>query len=197
MTTATDLLEPIVWKGASALRPFIVPVGALEPSPGNPRRGDIEIVKESLKRFGQTRPVLSSTETIAEGMRMRVIAGHHVRLAAIDLGWTHVAVIPNEFASDEEAERYLLMDNRSHDRGEYELEELAAHLDALRDSGDGLAGTGYEESYLLSLERDIERWKADATPPPFFPPLEPGGMTTEFQCPHCNYEWSGSPRPNG
>lgn len=180
-----------VWNGAAALKPFLVPVDALEPFPGNPRRGDVQVVVESLKRFGQTRAVLT------DGEGSRIVAGHHVRLAAIELGWTHVASIPNEFESEEEAERYLLMDNRSHDRGDYELEELSAHLTALRDTADGLAGTGYEEGYLRALERDLERYREDAEPPPHFPPLDPDAMTTEYCCPSCNYEWSGNPRPNG
>lgn len=178
-----------VWKGASALRPFLVAVDDLEPFPGNPRRGDVAVVVESLTRFGQTRPLLTDGT--------KIVAGHHVRLAAIELGWSHVAAIPNEFESDEEAGRYLLMDNRSHDRGDYELEELTAHLAALRDSADGLAGTGYEEAYLRALERDLERWREDADPPPHFPDLDPDAIHTEYQCPSCSYEWSGNPRPNG
>lgn len=182
-------MEETVWRGSSALRPFLVPVDELEPYPGNPRRGDLAVVVESLTRFGQTRPILTYGE--------RIVAGHHVRLAALELGWSHVAAIQNDFESDEEAQRFLLMDNRSHDRGEYELVELAAHLQALKETDAGLAGTGYEDSYLRSLERDIERWRTEAVAPNHFPTVDPDDMKTDYQCPHCMYEWSGSPRPNG
>jgi hypothetical protein len=189
MGSVTELFSPIIWKGAEQLRPFIVPIDQIEPYEGNPRRGDIGVVVESFERFGQVTPVLT--------MGGKIIAGHARTDAARALGWTHVAVIEHEFADEAEAERYLLMDNRSHDRGAYELEELHEHLAQLKATEGGLAGTGYEESYYRSLERDLERFRVEAEPPPFFPPLDPETVSTDFQCPHCQYQWSGSPRPNG
>src|SRR5262249_42879031 len=74
--------EPlIVWKGPDQPRPFLVPLGSLEPFPGNPRRGDIVSLRDSLKRFGQPRPALADP-ALGDGGRLRLVAGHHLALAA-------------------------------------------------------------------------------------------------------------------
>lgn len=139
-------MQPTVWEGAKALRKFLVPIGDLEPWPGNPRRGDIEAVRASLRRFGQVKPVL------VDGTR--IVAGHHVRLAAAAEGWTHVAAIPNEFTDEEEARAFLLTDNRTSELGSADLGDLTEHLRQLAEL-DLLVGTGYTaddlDGYMVEL----------------------------------------------
>lgn len=189
MTTAAKT-KP-VWNGPQALRRFLVAIADLEPFPGNPRRGDVASVARSLERFGQTRPIL------VDGTGARIVAGHHVTLAAatLDPPWTHVAAIPNEFASDDEALAFLLADNRTHDLGDYQRDLLAEHLRTLQATVAGLVGTGYSVEYLAALDRDLELARQRAEPPPSFPALDPDGLETDFCCPSCGYEWSGSAKP--
>lgn len=131
-----------VWTGASALKRYLVAIDALEPFPGNPRRGDLDAIRSSLRRFGQVRPILIDGS--------RIVAGHHLVRAAEAEGWTHVAAIPNEFGSEDEARAYLLADNRTAELGSIDEEALNAQLAALR--GD-LEGTGYTERFASDLER--------------------------------------------
>lgn len=149
-----------VWRGAKALEPFLVPIDELEPFPGNPRRGDRDSVRASLRRFGQVRPILTAAENAK-----RIVAGHHLALGATDEGWTHIAAIPNEFASEEEARAYLLADNRTHDLGGYADDLLLEQLDAARKTG--LAGTGYSEAFVDDLDK---RMKAAFAPSSDAPP---------------------------
>ncbi len=128
-----------MWEGGAQLRRLLVPVDTLVPSEGNPRRGDVKVLRESLRRFGQTRPILVDGD--------RIIAGHHLVLAAAEEGWTHIAATRHQFGSEEEARAFLLADNRTHDVGGYEDAELAA---ALRDLDD-LTGTGYTADDLDGL----------------------------------------------
>lgn len=176
----------MTWNGSDWLKDFLVPITDLKPFPGNPRRGDLARVRESLQEYGQTRPILTDPNNT-------IVAGHHVVLAATELGWTHVAAIPNEFKSEDAARRYLLMDNRSHDTGDYDLDGLHAALSALRE--EGFAGTGYDEAYFKALDRDLAKLREEADPPDHFPPLDPGNLETQYRCPSCQYEWSGNPAP--
>lgn len=180
----------VVWRGAEALRPFLVPISDLEPFPGNPRRGDVAVVKTSLGRFGQTRAVLTQAP---EGTRL--VAGHHVVEGAVAAGWTHVAAIPAEFADDDEARAYLLADNGTHDRGAYDTAALLEQLKAVQAAGLGLEGTGYSDGHIVQFGKDLARAAAAATPPAEFPPLNPAEIHVDYQCPNCQYGWSGHPRP--
>lgn len=146
--TETAQKPKVVWNGAKALRRFLVPIDGLEPFPGNPRQGDVAAVRASLRRFGQVRPIL------VDGTR--IVAGHHVRLAAAEEGWTHVAAIANEFNDEDEARAYLLADNRIPELGGYNLEALVTHLNALAEI-DALEGTGYGRDDLDERLAELRR----------------------------------------
>lgn len=160
-----------VWEGADELRPVLVPLDELRPHPDNPRRGDVEEIRGSLRRFGQQRPILAT----ADGM---IVAGHHVYEAATLEGWTHVAATVTDLTGDE-ITAYLLADNRTGDLGYYDEDELAARLGSLHE----LAGTGYTDDDKHALLDSL------APPDALLPaPRQPGpegqpaalGTATEF-----------------
>lgn len=162
--TETAARQRTVWRGAKTLRRFLIPIDELEPFPGNPRVGDVDAVRASLRRFGQVRPIL------VDGPR--IVAGHHVRLAAKAEGWTHVAGIENDFADEDEARAYLLADNRIPELGTYSLDALVTHLNALAEL-DALEGTGYTRDDLddrLAKLRQLNRETPAAPPGPEPPP---------------------------
>lgn len=158
----------IVWTGSKSLRRFLVPIDELEPFPGNPRRGDVDAIRASLRRFGQVKTI------VADGRR--IVAGHHLRLAAEAEGWTHVAVTMHEFADEDEARAYLLADNRTAELGSNDPDDLVEHLRYLADL-DLLVGTGYTgddvdtfmaELQELHMDEDARHkvaFEARATPP--------------------------------
>lgn len=138
-----------IWNGAPAFEPFLVEIASLEPFPGNPRRGDVASVMGSLGQFGQKK-----LSVVVDGKR--IVAGHHVVLAATELGWTHVAATPVEFISEEEQRGFMLADNRTSDLGSYDRQQLVEHMKILAEA-DSLAGTGYStddlDAYLAELRR--------------------------------------------
>lgn len=146
--------EP-VWSGPDALRALLVTLGSIEPWPGNPRRGDVAAISASLERHGQPRPI------VYWASKRRIVGGHHVRLAALELGWTHIAAVPNEFADEEEARAFLLADNRTAELGVGNDAELAVQLAALS----SLAGTGYTAEDAAELEAGLARLRQPATVP--------------------------------
>lgn len=134
-----------VWEGNAELERSLVPVARLTPHPRNPRKGDVDLIAESLRRFGQQRPILTDRE-------QRIVAGNHTYQAAVALGWTHVAALRTDLSEPGEIERYLVADNRTSDLATYDNAELLALLEAQPE----LAGTGYsdeDKALIAAVER--------------------------------------------
>lgn len=121
------------------------PVGGLHTFAGNPRRGDLPLLMESLTVNGQYRPLVVNRGTYT-GRASEVLAGNHTLMAARELGWSDVAVSWVD-VDDDHARRIVAADNRLADLGGYDEAELAELLGAL----DGLEGTGYADSDLEEL----------------------------------------------
>lgn len=165
-----------VWRGPEALRPFLLPLDALEPFPGNPRRGDVENLRESLREFGQLFTVLVDP-ALGDGGRRRIVARHHLVEAAREEGWTHVAVLENEFENEEQARKFLVGDNRSGQLGGFDEDLLFAQLEAIRD----LRGTGYTENDRDELGARLAQMRQPVFPEsPEAPALDARSGTTGF-----------------
>jgi ParB/RepB/Spo0J family partition protein len=90
--------------GTKAADAVSVPVSLLRPAKKNPRRGAVAEVIESLREFGQHRPVVVQHST------GQVIVGNHMLKAAKQLGWEHIdALIVDD--TDEVAMRRAIADN--------------------------------------------------------------------------------------
>jgi hypothetical protein len=118
-----------------------VAIDALNPYPGNARRGDVESIRESLRVNGQYRPIVVQASTD------HILAGNHTWMAAMEEGWTEIQVTYIE-CDDTEARRIVLVDNKSNDDAAYNDEALAQLLKEL--NGD-YAGTGFESADLDNL----------------------------------------------
>ena len=71
---------------AEPLRHLARPIGEFRLLDGNPRRGDVASVKRSLTRFGQRKPIVVREDGTVE-------AGNTTLKAALELGWTEIAVV--------------------------------------------------------------------------------------------------------
>lgn len=130
------------WQGNAAMRRLLVPLGDLHTHPRNPRRGNVALIRESLERFGQQRPILA----LADGT---IVAGNHTYRAAEAAEWTHIAVLRSDL-TEEEIDAYLLADNRLSALGDDDPALLAAILAPYAET-DRLVGTGYEADDLADL----------------------------------------------
>lgn len=130
--------------GVTAGAVISVPIGTLEPHPRNARRGDIELLMESLRAHGQLKPL------VAQRRSRRVLCGNHVLAAAKQLGWTEILASFVD-VDDDQALRILLIDNRTSDRSDYD----AAMLIELLESLPTLDGTGFESDELERLLAEV------------------------------------------
>lgn len=159
-----------------------VAVESLTPFGGNPRRGNVDVIAESLAKSGQYRPIVVNKGS-KTGRENEVLAGNHTLAAAKKLGWDEIDVWLVD-VDETAAKRIVAADNRTADLGDYDNEALAALLSEIED----LEGTGYTDADLELLMGSRE----DPDAPEDFPTFD-DDIETEYRCPKCSYEWSGKP----
>jgi len=118
-----------------------VPIAELREFPNNPRRGDVDLLIESLSYHGQYRPIVANRRT------SEVLAGWHTLKAARKLGWQMIAVTWVD-VDPITAKRIVLADNRLNDIASYDDTALLDLLMLLED----LEGTGFNQDDLRKLE---------------------------------------------
>lgn len=116
---------------------------------GNPRRGDVDTIVESLEKNGQYRSLVVRDT----GDALVVLAGNHTRSALIALGESE-ARCEIIRCTDAEAKRINLVDNKAADLGDYDAQAILDILKSLED--EGFEGTGYDtddyDDFLAHLE---------------------------------------------
>lgn len=117
-----------------------VAIDSLKPYPGNARRGDLSIIRESLREHGQFRTIVVQKST------RYVLAGNHTWMAAKEEGWSNINV---EWADvdDNKAKKIVLVDNRANDVAGYDIPSLADLLQSV----DSLDGTGFNDEALAQV----------------------------------------------
>lgn len=133
---------------AEGLHDLVLPISQLNLNPRNYRQGDVELIKGSLERFGQVRPIVVQRST------MNVVAGNHTMKAATELGWVEMAAVLVEL-DDTEAEAYLVADNRSSDVATNDDAILAPILEGLMLAGK-LDGTGWTPDQVDDLMAEMD-----------------------------------------
>lgn len=147
-----------------------VPLEDLTRFPGNARRGNVDVILESLRANGQYKPLTVRRQ----GEALTILAGNHTYLALLrheESGredcrdWELANDRPCQLCVDVDADdptalahliecddatatRINLVDNKTADDGTYDDEALAALLASL---DDGLVGTGFTDEEADSL----------------------------------------------
>lgn len=136
------------------LHPLITPLAWIETLPGNPRRGRVDAIARSYDRFGQRKPLVVRVTGEVDGHPVGYTeAGNHGLQAMRDrLGWSYGAVVWVD-ESEHEAFAFSLADNRSHDLGAYDMNELAAGIAALSALPDLLSDAGFDGDAVARIAR--------------------------------------------
>jgi hypothetical protein len=105
-----------------AMQVVAVPLDELVLDDRNARKGNVAVIVESLREFGQHRPV------VVQRSSKKVIAGNHLVKAARTLGWSEVDAL---FVDDDDTKalRRSLADNAVGDTAKWENELLAELLE--------------------------------------------------------------------
>ena len=119
----------------------------------------VDKVAASIKEFGFRQPIVVDRDNV-------IIVGHARLLAAKKLGLSQVPVHVAENLTPAQVKSYRLMDNRSHEEADWDLELLGPEISELKDLGVDLSLTGFDTSEIdrLLLSSDDDE-KANATPP--------------------------------
>lgn len=118
-----------------------VPVEKLTFDPSNARKhsdANLAAIAESLKQFGQRKPIVVNAENV-------IVAGNGTVEAARLLGLTDVDVVrvPKDWSADQ-VKAFALADNRSAELAEWNLEVLSAQLLELDEAGFDIEALGFE-----------------------------------------------------
>lgn len=158
-----------------------VAVQSLTSDSANARTHDaanLRAITASLKRFGQQKPIVIDADGV-------VIAGNGTLSAAIELGWTTIAVVRSPLKGSE-ATAYAIADNRTAELAAWDEEALAEQLAALTLEDEELAmATGFNGTTVPAA--------IDSAPDEFQTYDESIG--TNQQCPSCGFRWSAPTQP--
>lgn len=137
--------------------------------PGNARRGDIDLIADSLSKLGQYKPIVVN----ADGT---ILAGNHTVMAAQRLGWETIDVHRVD-VDDETAKRIVLVDNKSNDQSTYDVEELVNLLTELPN----LDATGFTRDEVDDLLETLDALDDEDIPDPPKDP-QPEGYNLLVEC---------------
>lgn len=119
----------------------------------------VDKVASSIMEFGFRQPVVVDKDSV-------VIVGHVRLRSAKKLGMTHVPVHVAANLTPAQVKAYRLMDNRSHEEVEWDIEMLGAELLELKDLDINMVLTGFNARELDTLLRDpAADERADQAPP--------------------------------
>jgi len=164
----------------------LLPLSAITPWEGNPRRGNVEAIQKSLRRFGQQRPA------VVQRSSNRIVAGNHLwhgmlaenaevdalEAAGVKSGdeewptglhpWSDILVALTDL-EDTEARAYLLADNRISELGQNDEGALARWLADLVEEGAVDEALGYASRDIDRLLRSIATSGAEVDDAPALP----------------------------
>jgi hypothetical protein len=116
------------------------PIDQVIPYAGNPRKipqSAIDKVASSIEKYGWRQPIVVDRNGV-------IIAGHVRWLAAQKLGLKQIPVHVAENLTPAEGRGYRLMDNRSHEETEWDLDRVEFEIAELEAADFDLTFTGFE-----------------------------------------------------
>ncbi|MCH7945601.1 MAG: ParB N-terminal domain-containing protein [Armatimonadetes bacterium] len=150
----------------------------LIPLPHNSRRGDIPALAESLRRFGQRKPIVIDGDQV-------IIAGNHIYPAAALIDATEIAVVSADDLSVEDRRAYVA---RAGERGPDRLRAAEEVVELVPENKPALAGLFVDDENRLWVRRTTPEGEGprydvfsrdgnflgavrpDFLPAPYFPP---------------------------
>jgi len=134
-----------------SLQGLTVDIHSLKPLPGNPRKGNVDAIKESYLKFGQLKPIVAVEDSDGS---LVVIAGNHQLQAAKDLGWEVIAVTIANLDNDD-AVAFALTDNKVSELGTTDNAALLDMISQIDTDNPLFESLGLDDFALASLENSV------------------------------------------
>ena len=163
----------------------LVPLEQLIPNPRNPNQHpevQIRLLAKVIAHQGWRSPVVVSKRS---GF---IVSGHGRYEAAKVLGVSVVPVDYQEFATEADEWAHLIADNRLAELAESDSAAMRELLAELQAADFDIDLTGFDADALLAALTD----PTQEAPPEDFD-VKDESIPTEFQCPKCQFRWSGKP----
>ena len=121
-------------------------LSAIQPYEKNPRENQpaVSAVQKSIEDFGFLVPIVVDKDNI-------IVAGHTRYLAATNLGMKEVPCIQATHLSPQQIKTFRVIDNKSSELAEWNMELLAGEIGALVESGINLTGFGWTQEDIDCL----------------------------------------------
>lgn len=133
-----------------------VKVDTLKEFDGNPRKGNVKALVESLQANGQYRPIVVQKST------RQILAGNHLWKAAQELGWSEISIIELD-VDDTQAKKIVAADNRLADLGVYDEQKLLDLLGEIDLVGTGYVSADVDDLLAMIEEKQMPEWKVAQT----------------------------------
>jgi hypothetical protein len=133
-----------------------VQINTLKEFEGNPRKGNVKALVESLQANGQYRPIVVQKST------RQILAGNHLWKAAQELGWSMIDVVELD-VDDTQAKKIVAADNRLADLGVYDEQKLLDLLGEIDLVGTGYVAADVDDLLAMIEEQQTPEWKIAAT----------------------------------
>ena len=118
----------------------------------------VSLIAGSIRQFGFNNPILIAEDN-------GIVAGHGRVLAAMKLGMAEVPCIRLSHLDENQRRAYILADNRLAELGGgWDLDMLAAEMDALGELNIDVGELGFDESFLSLMELPETDNAVDAEP---------------------------------
>jgi ParB-like chromosome segregation protein Spo0J len=162
-----------------------LPTDDLIPYARNSRTHSPEQVAElagAIREFGFTNPVLIDPQG-------GIIAGHGRVMAARKLGMEAVPCIELRGLSENQKKAYVIWDNKSSLKSEWNEDMLRVELASLQDDGFDLGLTGFDDDEVLVLMGEGEEEDPDVPPESSAKEIDPDDYSMGCTCPRCGFEF--------
>ena len=151
-----------------------VPIFEIIPYDKNPRKNDkaVDVVAKSIKEFGFKVPIILDKNNV-------IIAGHTRLKAAEKLGLKEVPVLWADDLTPEQVKAFRIMDNKSSEYADWNLDLLKTELTDLKNLNFDLDLTGFTNTDIENIDKYLENKIKEVDE----------NIKTENECPSCGYKW--------
>lgn len=166
-----------------------------DPAPYNPRtmsEDALEALGESLEDFGLVQPLVVNLRTVGMGWskksRPALVGGHQRVRTMSEKGIGEFQCIEVDIDEADEMKLNLTLNNQAM-QGQFIPDMVADMISCISKFGGG------DDPYYDRLRFEALPVPPEVSePPPDFQNLDPDLMGSDFRCPKCDHEWSGTPK---